>query len=67
MPDLLLIDGGAGQLQAARDALAELGVTGLAVVGVAKGVGPPRGPGATVLGRQERAAYTRRRFTGPAI
>jgi len=38
MPDLLLIDGGAGQLQAAHDSLAELGITGLTTVGVAKGV-----------------------------
>ncbi len=37
MPDLLLIDGGAGQLQAARAALAELGIEGLPAVGVAKG------------------------------
>jgi excinuclease ABC subunit C len=37
-PDLLLIDGGEGQLAAARDALDELGVEGLVVMGVAKGV-----------------------------
>jgi excinuclease ABC subunit C len=37
-PDLLIIDGGEGQLAAARDALAELGVEGLDVIGVAKGV-----------------------------
>ena len=37
MPDLLLIDGGAGQLHAALDALAQLGVQGVLVVGVAKG------------------------------
>jgi len=37
MPDVLLIDGGEGQLQAARDALAELGVAGPIAVGVAKG------------------------------
>jgi len=36
-PDLLLIDGGAGQLHAALDALAEAGVSGVLVVGVAKG------------------------------
>ena len=38
MPDLLLIDGGPGQLNAAMAALERVGVTGLAVVGVAKGV-----------------------------
>jgi excinuclease ABC subunit C len=37
MPDLLLIDGGEGQLRAALDALAELGIEGLVTVGVAKG------------------------------
>jgi len=37
MPDILFIDGGAGQLQAALDSLALLGVQGVLVVGVAKG------------------------------
>ena len=37
-PDLLLIDGGQGQVSAARAVLTELGVTGVPVVGVAKGV-----------------------------
>jgi len=36
-PDLLLIDGGPGQVDAAGSALAEAGCHGLAVVGVAKG------------------------------
>jgi excinuclease ABC subunit C len=36
-PDLLLIDGGAGQVDAAVTALAEAGCQGLSVVGVAKG------------------------------
>jgi excinuclease ABC subunit C len=36
-PDLLLIDGGAGQVDAAVAALAEAGVEGLRVVGVSKG------------------------------
>jgi excinuclease ABC subunit C len=38
LPDVLLIDGGAGQLGQARAALAELGVEGVVLVGVAKGV-----------------------------
>jgi excinuclease ABC subunit C len=42
-PDLLLIDGGAGQIAAVQTALAELGITQLALVGVAKG--PDRRPG----------------------
>jgi excinuclease ABC subunit C len=37
MPDLLLIDGGPGQLAAACSALEELGVGGVVTVGVAKG------------------------------
>ncbi|HZE46770.1 MAG TPA: excinuclease ABC subunit UvrC, partial [Xanthobacteraceae bacterium] len=36
-PDLVLIDGGEGQLAAARETLASLGVTGLPLVAIAKG------------------------------
>ncbi len=36
-PDLVLIDGGAGQLSAARGILADLGVQDLKLVGIAKG------------------------------
>ena len=36
-PDLVLIDGGAGQLSVAREVLADLGLHDLCVVGVAKG------------------------------
>jgi excinuclease ABC subunit C len=36
-PDLVLIDGGQGQLNTARETLAALGVTDVALVGVAKG------------------------------
>jgi excinuclease ABC subunit C len=36
-PDLVLVDGGAGQLQAALEIMADLGVDDIAVVGVAKG------------------------------
>jgi excinuclease ABC subunit C len=36
-PDLVLIDGGQGQLNAARETLAELGVSDVPLVGVAKG------------------------------
>ncbi|ACB27352.1 excinuclease ABC subunit UvrC [Methylobacterium radiotolerans] len=36
-PDLVLIDGGKGQLEAARAALEEVGVAGVPLVGVAKG------------------------------
>ncbi|MGO1542485.1 MAG: excinuclease ABC subunit UvrC [Luteimonas sp.] len=37
VPDVLLIDGGAGQVRQAREVLAELGVADVALVGVAKG------------------------------
>jgi excinuclease ABC subunit C len=36
-PDLVLIDGGAGQLEAATEVMADLGVDDIVVVGVAKG------------------------------
>ncbi|MEA2741597.1 MAG: excinuclease subunit [Acetobacteraceae bacterium] len=36
-PDLLLIDGGVGQLSAARDVLADLGVSDIKLVAIAKG------------------------------
>ena len=42
-PDLVLIDGGAGQLSAAQGVLAELGLHGLPVAGIAKG--PDRNAG----------------------
>ncbi len=36
-PDLVLIDGGRGQLDAARTALEEIGITDVPLVGIAKG------------------------------
>jgi excinuclease ABC subunit C len=54
LPDVLLIDGGPGQLQRAEDVMAELGIQGLKLVGVAKGL--DRKPGRESLylaGRQE--------------
>ena len=42
-PDLVLIDGGAGQLSAVQSVLAELGLHGLAIAGIAKG--PDRNAG----------------------
>jgi len=43
IPDLVLIDGGKGQVNAARGALADLGLNDVSLVGVAKG--PERRPG----------------------
>ncbi len=37
-PDLLLIDGGAGQVSAVREIMAEMGVEDIGMVGVAKGI-----------------------------
>jgi excinuclease ABC subunit C len=42
-PDLVLIDGGAGQLSAARDILADLGIHGVCYLAIAKG--PDRNAG----------------------
>lgn len=42
-PDLVVIDGGAGQLQAAQRGLAQAGCVGLALLGISKG--PDRKPG----------------------
>ena len=42
-PDLVLIDGGAGQLSAAREVFADLGVAGVALAAIAKG--PDRNAG----------------------
>ena len=47
LPDILLIDGGKGQLRMASDVLARLGVEGVTLVGVAKGV--TRKPGMETL------------------
>ncbi len=56
LPDVLLIDGGAGQLAQAQAALADLGVEGVQLVGVAKGVERRAGHEALVLpdGRELR-------------
>jgi len=43
IPDLVLIDGGKGQLQQAIDVMTELGLSGIPLVGIAKG--PSRRPG----------------------
>jgi excinuclease ABC subunit C len=55
VPDLILIDGGRGQVSAARAALADLGLHQACVVGVAKG--PERKPGMEelVLESEERS------------
>ena len=54
LPDLLLIDGGRGQLKQALDVLAELQVSGVVVAGIAKGTS--RKPGLEQLFLPDRAA-----------
>jgi excinuclease ABC subunit C len=53
-PDLVLIDGGQGQLNVAREALAALGVTNVPLVGVAKG--PDRDAGNETVYLADRPA-----------
>ena len=48
-PDVLLIDGGKGQLAEAAKVLDELGVGGITLIGVAKGADRRRGSGTAVL------------------
>ena len=57
-PDLVLIDGGAGQVSAAKGVLAELGVEGVPLFGVAKGVDRD-------AGKEEFHAPGRRPFALP--
>lgn len=56
MPDLILVDGGRGQLNAAIQALAQLGVEETAIVGLAKreeAIYLPETPEALILGRTD--------------
>jgi len=56
-PDILLIDGGNGQVAQALDVLKELGVTGIEVVGVAKGPGRRAGEETLVLADSGRELH----------
>jgi excinuclease ABC subunit C len=64
MPDLLLIDGGRGQVQQAHDVLNQLGVTTVEVVGVAKGADRKPGLEALILGPQMRELAPRADLPG---
>ncbi len=57
LPDLLLIDGGQGQVQQAIDVLNELGVEGVPIVGVAKGEARRSGDETLILGRSGRTLW----------
>jgi len=54
-PDLVFIDGGQGQLTAARETLAELGVTDVPLIGIAKG--PERDAGRETFFMQGREPF----------
>ncbi len=56
-PDLLLIDGGTGQVRQAIEVLAELGIEGLRVVGVAKGESRRSGHESLILGDNGQAVW----------
>jgi excinuclease ABC subunit C len=55
-PDLVLIDGGAGQLSSALQVMAELGIADIALVGIAKG--PDRNAGRERLFLLGRAPFS---------
>jgi excinuclease ABC subunit C len=63
-PDILLIDGGSGQVAQALDVLRELGVDGIEVVGVAKGPGRRAGEETLVLARIEAGSPGRELHPG---
>lgn len=54
-PDLVLIDGGPGQLKAASETLASLGITDVPLIGVAKG--PDRDAGRETFYREGQAPF----------
>ncbi len=51
-PDLVILDGGAGQLSVAREVFADLGVNGVSLIAIAKG--PDRNAGRERIYRSER-------------
>lgn len=57
LPDILLIDGGAGQVGQALDVLRELGIDGVRVVGVAKGESRRAGHESLILGDSGRSVW----------
>ncbi|SFN66106.1 excinuclease ABC subunit UvrC [Dokdonella immobilis] len=57
LPDILLIDGGLGQVRQAIDVLATLGVEGVQVVGVAKGEARKAGHESLILGDSGRSLW----------
>ncbi|MEY2167312.1 MULTISPECIES: excinuclease ABC subunit UvrC [unclassified Rhodanobacter] len=64
-PDVLLIDGGGGQVAQALDVLQELGVTGIHVVGVAKGPARRAGEETLILADRPPGSPGREIHPGP--
>ena len=65
LPDVLFVDGGPGQLAQASSVLADLGIQGLTIVGVAKG--QDRKPGRESLYLPDRAEPLRLPPSSPAL
>ena len=66
MPDVVLIDGGKGQLGIAREVMAELGISEVTLVGVAKGEDRKAGTGGLVDTRSRCAVSAGAGTPGPA-
>ena len=65
VPDLLFIDGGKGQIAAAERVLEELQVTGVRIIGIAKG--PDRKPGRETLHMPGRSRPVKLAADSPAL
>ena len=65
LPDILFIDGGKGQVRQAREVLEELQITGVSIIGVAKGEG--RKPGLETLVLSGSATPTILPANSPAL
>jgi len=59
LPDILLIDGGKGQIGIAKDVLSDLGVVGVMILGVAKGTTRKPGMETLILEEQENRVIGR--------
>ena len=65
LPDLLIIDGGKGQLKRAEQVMTELGIDGIRLLGIAKGV--DRKPGLETLFLDSGGREMRLREDSPAL
>ena len=59
LPDILLIDGGKGQIGIAKEVLSDLGVVGVMILGVAKGTTRKPGMETLILAEQENRVIGR--------